>query len=58
VEQTFWTLFVVLSFFTGLLAYNWLPNEAFDERRHEMISSHEVCHDVGEQQECGEMADE
>jgi hypothetical protein len=34
------------------------PNEAFDERRHEMISSHEVCHDVGEQQECGEMADE
>ncbi len=58
VEQTFWTLFVVLPIFTGWLAYDWLPNESFDEENHEMISSHEVCHDVGEQEKCGEMPDE
>jgi hypothetical protein len=57
VEQTFWTLFVVLPIFTGLLAYNWLPNESFNEEKHEMISSHEVC-EGEENQHCGEMADE
>ena len=56
-ERTFWTVFIILPIFTGLLAYDWLPNEAFNEKRHELLSSHEVCRDVGEAEECGDMAD-
>ena len=55
VEQTFWTFFILLPIFTGWLAYDWLPNEAFNEKRHEMIRSHEVCQDVGEAEKCGDM---
>ncbi len=43
IERTFWTVFIILPIFTGLLAYDWLPNEAFNEKRHELLSSHEVC---------------
>lgn len=57
VQQIFWILFAILPIFTGWLAYDWLPNEAFNERKHEMLSSHEVCHDVGEVEKCGDMVD-
>jgi hypothetical protein len=26
--------------FTGILAYDWLPNEYYDARRHELLASH------------------
>ena len=32
VEQIFWVLFIILPIFTGLLAYDWLPNEAFQRK--------------------------
>lgn len=38
----FWTLFIALPILTGLLAYRWLPNESFDEKRHELVAGHEV----------------
>lgn len=56
-EKMFWISFVMLPVLTGLLAYDWLPNQAFDDRRHQILSSHEVCQDVGETEKCGEMID-
>lgn len=42
IEVGFWIVFVALPIFTGLLAYRWLPNESFDEKRHELLSGREV----------------
>lgn len=58
IETTFWTLFILVPIFTGLLSYDWLPNEAFNDKKDEILSSHEVCRDVGEAgEDCGEMVD-
>ena len=51
----FWWAFLLVPLFTGILAYNWLPNKSYDPDRDEMLSSHEVCQsDPGP---CGDMAD-
>jgi len=36
----FWISFLVLPIFTGLLSYHWLPNEYYDQRKHELLESH------------------
>jgi len=38
----FWVVYIVLPIFTGWLAYDWLPNESFDEKRHDLLAAHEV----------------
>ena len=30
VQAVFWVLYVLVRMITGLLAYNWLPNESYD----------------------------
>lgn len=54
IEKIFWVIYITLPFFTGILAYNWLPNESPDEGIHEIIASHEEC-DPSNQ--CVEVAD-
>jgi hypothetical protein len=41
-EAIFWVLYFVIPLVTGLLAYNWLPNESYDPDVHQLIASHEV----------------
>jgi hypothetical protein len=57
IELTFWVLFILIPIFTGLLAYDWQPNEAYNKNEQEILSSHEVCRDVGEAEDCGQMVD-
>jgi hypothetical protein len=40
--------------FTGILAYDWLPNEYYDARRHELLASHWDCDGNGH---CGDIND-
>ncbi len=54
IERVFWIAYIVIPMFTGILAYNWIPNESPEEGVHEILSSHEEC-DVYNQ--CGEIAD-
>jgi len=42
IQVAFWITFFLLPFFTGLLAYKWLPNESYDERDHVALNSYEV----------------
>jgi len=53
----FWTLYLVVTFFTGILAYNWLPDESFDPEHHVALVQHTVCEDRDEGQRCGEVYD-
>jgi hypothetical protein len=46
-EAIFWVLYLVIPIVTGLLAYNWLPNESYNPAVHELIASHEVSDDEG-----------
>src|SRR6266851_3736985 len=46
-EAIFWVLYLVIPIVTGLLAYNWLPNESYNPAVHELIASHEVNDDEG-----------
>ncbi|HEY5176913.1 MAG TPA: hypothetical protein VII95_15250 [Terriglobales bacterium] len=41
-EAIFWAAYLLIPLFTGLLAYNWLPHEAYSPDRDELIASHEV----------------
>lgn len=41
-QKYFWWAYVLLPFFTGLLTYHWLPDESYDERRHELLASRTV----------------
>ena len=50
-------MFFVLPIVTGLLSYDWLPNESFDVRKHEMLSSREVCRDTGVGDDCRDVAE-
>lgn len=34
-----WALYVLTPVATGLLAYHWLPNESYDESKHELLDS-------------------
>src|SRR3974390_687836 len=38
----FWIVYIALPFFTGILAYHWLPNESYDERHHDLVLNREV----------------
>jgi len=38
-EKYFWLAYILLPLFTGFLSYNWLPNESFDEKKHEQLAS-------------------
>jgi hypothetical protein len=38
-EQYFWWAYVLLPIFTGLLHYTFLPNESYDEKKHELIAA-------------------
>lgn len=40
VAAFFWLFYFVLPVGTGLLAYQWLPNENYDYRNHELLNSH------------------
>jgi hypothetical protein len=42
VERCFWTVFLLLPFFTGLLGYDWLPNESYNPKRHLLLASEDV----------------
>ncbi len=54
IEKIFWVIYIVVPIFTGVLAYNWLPNESPNEGIHEIIASHEECEPNNK---CGEVAD-
>jgi len=41
-ETIFWVLYLIIPIVTGLLAYNWLPNESYNPDVHQLITSHEV----------------
>jgi hypothetical protein len=41
VQVAFWIAYVALPIFTGWLAYRWLPNESYDQQKHELLESHE-----------------
>ena len=41
VQVAFWVAYIVLQIFTGWLAYRWLPNESYNEHKHELIESNE-----------------
>jgi hypothetical protein len=38
-ETTFWIAFIILPILTGWLVYDWLPNESFDGRIHEVLQT-------------------
>jgi hypothetical protein len=42
VRGAFWIIFLVLPIITGWLAYDWQPNESFDERRHNLLDFSEI----------------
>jgi hypothetical protein len=46
-ETIFWVLYLIIPIVTGLLAYNWLPNESYNPDVHQLIASHEVSDDEG-----------
>jgi hypothetical protein len=46
-EPIFWALYLIVPLITGLLAYNWLPDEAYNPGRHLLIKSHEISDDEG-----------
>jgi len=41
-KSVFWWAFVLVPLFTGFLRYDWLPNESYDSRVHELVSSRSV----------------
>lgn len=63
VQVVFWILFITIPFFTGILAYHWLPNEApmlaggKVLEPYEIVSSHEECHDAQVGEDCGTVVD-
>ena len=42
VQKYFWWAYVLLPLFTGFLSYDWLPDESYDERKHELLTSYTV----------------
>jgi hypothetical protein len=56
-DGVFWTLYFVVPFLTGILVYNWLPDESFDSDHHIALAQHTVCEDRDEGQRCGEVYD-
>jgi TPR repeat protein len=56
IEVFFWILYILFPLFTGgWQAYNWLPNESYNSRIHELIASDEVCINWGLQ--CADRAE-
>jgi hypothetical protein len=45
----------LIPFFTGILNYQFLSNEYYDEKRHDLLESHERCQDVPYR--CADIAD-
>jgi hypothetical protein len=45
----------LIPFFTGILNYQFLSNEYYDEKRHDLLESHERCQDAPYR--CAEIAD-
>jgi hypothetical protein len=41
-EGILWAAYLLVPLFTGLLAYDWLPGEAYSAKRDQLIASHEV----------------
>jgi hypothetical protein len=54
IMRVFWWSFFLVPLFTGILHYQWLPNEFYDEKRHILLGSHEVCLSSGQ---CGDVND-
>jgi len=52
VFAAFWWLFFLVPLFTGILHYHFLPNEFYDEKRHQLLSSHWECNHPGQ---CGDV---
>ncbi len=48
VRTAFWIAFLLFPIFSGLLFYDFLPNETYNERLHDLLASDEVCKDSGE----------
>jgi membrane associated rhomboid family serine protease len=46
-EPIFWVLYILVPIITGILAYNWLPNEVYNPEHHELIASHQISDDEG-----------
>jgi hypothetical protein len=64
ISQTiFWIAFFIIPFATGLLAYNWLPNESpmlsggEVLKPFQIISSHEECSNSDYGENCGTVVD-
>ena len=45
IRITLWIIYFLFPLFSGISQYNWLPDESYDEKIHELISSHEDCED-------------
>ena len=45
-HKVFWVAFVLIPIVTGILQYDWLPNELFDPERHTALRYREVCDDT------------
>jgi hypothetical protein len=41
IQAGFWLAYILLPLFTGWLAYDWLPNESFDQHEHVSLASRE-----------------
>jgi hypothetical protein len=50
-----WWVYFLFPLFSGLLHYQWLPNESYNKTQHELLASHEVCDSIGR---CYDHADE
>jgi len=54
-QVMFWSIYLILPMFTGWLAYDWLPNESYDEKRHTVLVAHEVTNKLGDDHEIPDM---
>jgi hypothetical protein len=50
-QSLIWVAYVLFPIFSQILAYDWLPNEYFDENRHEAIKTVDMCDGNGR---CGD----
>ncbi len=57
VRTAFWCLFFLILLFTGILQYQFQPNESYDERRHELVASHWACENTSGVGRCADIPD-
>ena len=44
VNTWFWVFYILVAIFSGFMNYQYLPNESYDESKHELLESHfESC---------------